>query len=63
MFGQVRVDKSKEEPRKVSPYFKNKVNGKFHSMKQTSPKVIKNSNNFYKTLIIFIFSCTLALEP
>ena len=60
MFGQPRpwkeqpqAEKSKEEPRKVSPYLKNKLNGKFHSMKQTSPKVMKNSFLFYKNLIIF----------
>ena len=31
-----------KEPRKISqisPYMRNKVNGKFHSMKQTGPKV------------------------
>ena len=37
---QAQAEKSKEEPR-ISPYLKNKLNGKFHSMKQMSPKVMK----------------------
>ena len=35
-------EKTKEEPRKISqisPYMRNKLNGKFHSMKQSGPKV------------------------
>ena len=39
----------KEEARKISPYMRNKLSGKFHNMKQSSPKVINKS--FYKILI------------
>ena len=51
-----QAEKSKEEARKISqisPYMRNKLSGKFHSMKQSSPKVMNNLF-FYKILIIFL---------
>ena len=48
------------EKSKISPYLKNKINGKFHSMSKQSPKV-KQIHFFYKNLII-IFRCTSAPE-
>ena len=50
MFGQPhssQTGKSKEDLGKISPYVKNKLNGTFHSMKQTSPKV---REGFKKTI-------------
>ena len=46
---QAFPEKAKEDARKISPYMRNKLSGKFHNMKQSSPKVINKS--FYKILI------------
>ena len=40
------------EKSKISPYLKNKINGKYHSMSKQSPKV-KQIHFFYKILIIY----------
>ena len=41
------------EKSKISPYLKNKVSGKYHSMSKQSPKVKANSFFFHKILIIY----------
>ena len=41
------------EKNKISPYLKNKVSGKYHSMSKQSPKVKANSFFFHKILIIY----------
>ena len=41
------------EKSKISPYLKNKMNGKYHSMSKQSPKVKANSFFFHKILIIY----------
>ena len=37
---------AKEETRKISPYMRNKLSGRFHNLKHTGAKVMNNS--FYK---------------